>query len=446
MEKIDIIIPTKNHVDDLLKCLAALNKSFSQEEFQVDVIIIDDGSKKQEREKLIKNTKDYVLFKNFCHINIVMTNKNIGFAKAINAGINIIKSKRERNKTGYIGILHDDTIVHENWIKSLISEFDHDVAAVGSKSSNPNDTLKPGCIGLFAAIFKSEYIQELETNLISSIDIEETLTSKYIKKLKLVETSIIKHQARCFYKNNEIKIVNQQIENFKNIFDPNIKNVVYTFVGPDEELPTISNNDLNCEYVCFSNNQKLLNTTNDIWKIIDVSDFYKILEVSKFDKLIKEYFKIHPHVLFKNKQVSIWIDSSKISEIKKIDYSKLISLLKENQYLVSTNSNYFDCVYDFIFFKKREKLITDQEFNYALELFKWHHFPRKNNLIDTSILIRSHCDERCVHVMNRTWNYIKKCPGASDIFLNLVIWLNKNNYSYIPKNILINEFVSMEGI
>ena len=64
--------------------------------------------------------------------------------------------------------------------------------------------------------------------------------------------------------------------------------------------------------------------------------------------------------------------------------AKYVELLKENQYLVSTNSNYFDCVYDFIFFKKREKLITDQEFNYALELFKWHHFPRKNNLIDTS--------------------------------------------------------------
>lgn len=446
MKKIDIIIPTKNRSESLLKCLNHLNKSFDNE-FTVSVIIVDDNSKKAERETILKNTKEFNLFKNFEFIHVIMNGKPVGFSKAVNIGINSIRNKREKYKTEYIGILHDDVLVREGWIKSLCEEIKDDVVGVCSASSNEYDKMPEDHIGLYAAIFNRDEILDLDANTFSSINAEEILYQKYSKqnkKLKVVNSSVVEHQCKSVntLENFEnLKNTSENILKIKDVFDSNLKNVIYTFVGPENDLPNFSNFDPAYEYICFTNNQHLINKENEIWKIVDVSEFYKGLNVSQFNILIKEFFKLHPHLFFDDKELSIWIDSSKIKDIKVKNLSELTNANRSKNYLVGSQFELFNCSYKFLLYLFRQNAISKQEFDYVLELFKWHKYPMENGLIDTSILIRYHNNSKCVNAMNRTWIHVKKYSYNSELFLNLIMWLNKDIYSFIPKHILKNKFL-----
>ena len=101
--KLSIIIVSYNVKDYLRQCLRSIYRSdLNNNSFEV--IIIDNDSHDGTIEDLTKDFKEVKFKKN---------NKNYGFSKAVNMGINMAKGE-------FICILNPDIIIQENTFSSLI--------------------------------------------------------------------------------------------------------------------------------------------------------------------------------------------------------------------------------------------------------------------------------------------------------------------------------------
>ncbi|MDO8657203.1 MAG: glycosyltransferase family 2 protein [Candidatus Levybacteria bacterium] len=122
--KVTIIILNFNGIDETRDCLKSLYKT---EYINFQVIIADNGSKINEAEILRKEFNNKKL-------RFVRFNKNLGFSGGNNKIIKQIMSDK-KNKTEYVLVLNNDTIVDRNWIKELIkvAEADENIAAVAAK-------------------------------------------------------------------------------------------------------------------------------------------------------------------------------------------------------------------------------------------------------------------------------------------------------------------------
>lgn len=117
--KASVIIPNFNGDQLLPDCLNSLVKqSFKG----FEIILVDNGS--------TDNSLEYVS-SNFPQVKIIRFNKNYGFAKAINEGVKLSKSK-------YVIFLNNDTKADKDFVKNLVycADFHPEVVSVNSKILN----------------------------------------------------------------------------------------------------------------------------------------------------------------------------------------------------------------------------------------------------------------------------------------------------------------------
>jgi GT2 family glycosyltransferase len=121
MNKVTVIIPNFNGKNILKKCMESLesqNSSFKS-------IIIDNASR--------DGSVEYIK-KIYPKIKLIENEENLGFAIAVNQGINASKSE-------YIFVLNNDTELEPNCISNLLNciEKDENIFAVSSKMIQYND-------------------------------------------------------------------------------------------------------------------------------------------------------------------------------------------------------------------------------------------------------------------------------------------------------------------
>ncbi|MDD5618337.1 MAG: glycosyltransferase family 2 protein [Candidatus Omnitrophica bacterium] len=121
--KVSIVIPVKDALEYLCKCLISLNKYTENYE----LILIDNNSNAETKSFLDSlDWFDFILIKN---------KENRGYAYACNQGIKVASSD-------YICFLNSDTILSENWLGKLMKGFkaDDNVGIVGP-TLNPSSTV-----------------------------------------------------------------------------------------------------------------------------------------------------------------------------------------------------------------------------------------------------------------------------------------------------------------
>src|SRR3990167_1178346 len=99
---VSVIIPNWNGKQLLKKCLPSLQKQTFKD---FEVIVVDNGS--------LDKSVDYVT-KFLPEFKVIKLDKNYGFAKAVNSGIQNSKSK-------YLFLLNNDTAVEENGLSCLVA-------------------------------------------------------------------------------------------------------------------------------------------------------------------------------------------------------------------------------------------------------------------------------------------------------------------------------------
>ena len=220
--------------------------------------------------------------------------------------------------------------------------------------------------------------------------------------------------------------------------------VIYTFVQEYGELPKIKNFDNDVEYVCFTTDERVYGnrTKTYPWKIFKVNEIVEALEFPKLDKKIKQFFQINPHLFFKNYNISVYIDSDVVYDIEP-STQEYIRLMDSKHFMLALNSCENDCSYRELIKQYKAGLMNKETFEEILQLFSWYRYPKNNGLIEPTIIIRKHNDERTKLVMNKWWNFIFKYKVSEKLLFNLAIWYFKYAYSYIPANLFYKKYVKL---
>ncbi len=128
-QKVSIIIPTKDKVCYLKKCISSILKKTSFRNYEI--VVIDNAS----IEKATFNY--YEKIKNIENIRIVSWNKVYNFSSINNFGVSI-------SKGDYIILLNNDTeVISHDWIEQMLKYASiPDVGAVGAKLLYPNGNIQ----------------------------------------------------------------------------------------------------------------------------------------------------------------------------------------------------------------------------------------------------------------------------------------------------------------
>ena len=129
-DKVSIIIPTKDRIDILDKCINSIYKYTDNKLFEI--IIINNNSVLDESKKYFKN-----ICKKYSNISVVDVRGEFNFSKLNNVGLKHVKNK-------YVLFLNNDIeIKSKNWLETMIgyAKQKH-VGAVGCELLYPNNTIQ----------------------------------------------------------------------------------------------------------------------------------------------------------------------------------------------------------------------------------------------------------------------------------------------------------------
>ena len=170
------------------------------------------------------------------------------------------------------------------------------------------------------------------------------------------------------------------------------------------------------------------------WTFMMIPDFIKYMNVSIMKK--QRFIKLHPHLFFKNYEISLYIDSIYIL-FGNID-NLIIRLLPPEINIVMnehrTRNKVSDEMKSVLSFKK-EKIEVIQIIK---ERYKKNKFPDNLGLIETSFILRRHNEKDCINIMEKWWNEIKMYSHRDQLSICYVLWKEKKKIKLIDKNFLFN--------
>ena len=128
-DKISILIPNKDHVDDLKRCIESIQTRSTYENYEI--IIIENNSENKETFEYYKTLKDQE------KIKIVTYEGEFNYSKINNFGAGFATGK-------YLLLLNNDTqVITMNWLESMLMYAQReDVGAVGAKLYYGDQTIQ----------------------------------------------------------------------------------------------------------------------------------------------------------------------------------------------------------------------------------------------------------------------------------------------------------------
>ena len=153
------------------------------------------------------------------------------------------------------------------------------------------------------------------------------------------------------------------------------------------------------------------------WRPIDIS---VIPESCHGDPVLcNRWCKMHPHLLFKDYQYSVYIDSN-IWVFS--DLTPLTARLDTFPVAMFRHKNR-DCVYDEIRRCIKRKKGTRSSLRSHRKLVRSHGVPKGWGLLEASVIARKHSDPECVSLMDAWWDAFTKNSRRDQISLIDCLWL-----------------------
>ena len=224
----------------------------------------------------------------------------------------------------------------------------------------------------------------------------------------------------------------------KNInFIKKSKKVVYSaLLGKYDNVSYIERED-GYDYFLFTD-QIMKNESNSNWTILYIDDQIKNLNLSIIKK--QRYFKMHPHLFFKNYDISIYIDTTFIIKGKLDEF--LLRILSPNLSIYvlehpdrNSVNNEFSAV--LIAHKDSNTSVISVQKKYNNE-----NFPDNNGLSENCLIVRKHNELSCINFMNDWFDEIKYNSHRDQLSFNYILWKYENkNVKYISKRYIEDYFI-----
>lgn len=127
---VTIIIPNKDHIEDLNKCLTSIYEKTTYRNYEI--IIVENNSSKQETFTYYKE-----LEKQYENINVIVWGNDFNYAAINNYAVTHAKGE-------YVLFLNNDTeVISGNWLEEMLGYCQReDVGVVGARLYYPDDTIQ----------------------------------------------------------------------------------------------------------------------------------------------------------------------------------------------------------------------------------------------------------------------------------------------------------------
>ena len=179
------------------------------------------------------------------------------------------------------------------------------------------------------------------------------------------------------------------------------------------------------DYVCFTNNKKLLNKKYvGAWKIMPS-------QCENFDpKRNSGWHKTHPEILFPNYTSSVWVDGA-VNILTDYVVNEINS--RKSDLLVPIH-DMRDCIYDECDANIEHARETVDNVEKVRTFLKKSKMPKKYGLNETNIVYRKHKKAVIKKIDNQWWDCIEKYSKRDQLSFSYVLYKN----DILPKDIAIN--------
>lgn len=178
------------------------------------------------------------------------------------------------------------------------------------------------------------------------------------------------------------------------------------------------------DYICFTNNEKLLKEKHKFWTIMPINT-----DVNLDNQKLSRLPKILAHKFLPNYKFSIYIDAN-IDIISDNLYNKAEKFINNGTKLAITKHFERDCLYE-----ERDVCVekgkdTEENTSRQIEIFEKEGFPHHYGLKENNIIFREHNNPQIIKVMEDWWYWVSNYSKRDQLSLMYVLW--KNNFSNIP--------------
>jgi hypothetical protein len=238
----------------------------------------------------------------------------------------------------------------------------------------------------------------------------------------------------------DMKNKNQSIYNEDNFYDhlksfKKLKKVVFSVLLGEYDLISQFNLQKDFDFFLFTDDQSgKYNHTN--WTILPIPAEVQELNVSRVKK--QRFIKLHPHLYFKDYDLSIYIDAN----FKIVDdlNNFLIRVLSPN-YSIYTfehpgRNTIFNETFEVVSLQKEKESIAKA----IRERYRKENFPDKNGLIESCLIIRKHNEKDSIYMMNKWYDEIKNYSHRDQLSFNYIMWKTGVKIKYIVKNFALQYF------
>ena len=202
-----------------------------------------------------------------------------------------------------------------------------------------------------------------------------------------------------------------------------LKKVVYTILlGKYDRVHSIIKEE-GYDYFMITDQNLKNNTIKNNWTILKIDEI--INYSNKKEKIKKQrYYKTHPHLFFKDYDLSIYVDATFVIKGKLNEF--LIRILSPNLsiYLLEhpeRNSIFKESKAVIRYRKESKDFITIIQKKYKQE-----KFPDNNGLGETCLIVRKHNDLDCINFMEKWFQEIKNYSHRDQLSFNYIFWKSKN--------------------
>lgn len=222
----------------------------------------------------------------------------------------------------------------------------------------------------------------------------------------------------------------------------NAKNtrVIYTCItGGYDNLIEHNCINLNCDYVCFTDNPDLLSKGKvGVWEIRPVK------KITQDNSLNNRWHKMHPHILFPNYEDSIYIDGN-IDVITEKLFNDINSV-PTNSFFAAYKHKTRCCIYQ----EAKQCMLlnkdTPERIAKFVDFLKSEKYPKNFGLTENGILYRKHNNPDCIKLMDKWWEFVSTRTRRDQLSLPYLCWKTniqpyvfKQSFSYDELNFTINK-------
>ncbi len=202
------------------------------------------------------------------------------------------------------------------------------------------------------------------------------------------------------------------------------KKVVYTCITGDYDEPIIHkfvNPDY--DYVCFTDNDKLVLPKKSPWQI-------RPLAYDKSDNIRNaRWHKSHPHILFPEYEISLYVDA----KIDMLTPKFFTEFENSDRGLMTMTHPKRNCIFQECDAVLKYNLDTISSVNHTRKFLESEKMPRDFGFAETGLMFRRHNKPEIIALDEDWWNMVKNYSYRDQLSFTYILW--KNGIS--PKDVLI---------